>query len=235
MAGFLVGLSVGVIATIAQVAIAVAIRKPPGEPVVEFPAVNVPVVKSEVRSPPMVDVPGSPAAKSLPPLDELPLVVPDHLSEKEIMAEIRKLGCFVARTDPPDSYISIAITSALPPMSSRRSIENVLAYAKKLTSPVGITWLGAKNEDLALLREVTMITRLDLQGARITDDGLVHLSQLSRLEGLDLSRSPVTDAGLLHLRGLKALRGLQLSETKVTQKGMAALKKELPRLQIPGS
>ena len=70
---------------------------------------------------------------------------------------------------------------------------------------------------------------MNLNGTRITDAGLVHLSGLTNLRdlwltgtGVGLTGTGVTDAGLVHLSGLKKLEVLDLDGTGVTDSGLTS-------------
>ncbi|HBF16996.1 MAG TPA: ribonuclease inhibitor, partial [Verrucomicrobiales bacterium] len=52
------------------------------------------------------------------------------------------------------------------------------------------------------------------------------------LEWLNLWGTQVTDLGLMKLKDLSKLRKIYLWQSKVTEKGAAALKKELPDLEV---
>src|SRR5262249_48251065 len=66
--------------------------------------------------------------------------------------------------------------------------------------------------------------RLDLDGTRVSDEGMPHLSSLSSLEVLSLDRTRVNGAGLARLKDLPHLWALSLAETRVTDAGLAQLK-----------
>lgn len=63
---------------------------------------------------------------------------------------------------------------------------------------------------------------LDLSGSRVTDAGLRHLSA-GPLEHLDLDETAVSDAGLAALRRFERLSSLDLYGTRVTGEGLGAL------------
>jgi hypothetical protein len=81
-----------------------------------------------------------------------------------------------------------------------------------------------KDADLALLKDLSEITHLDLTTTDISDAGLAHLEGLSKLQVLGLTRTNVTDAGLEHLKGCVHLQALFLRQTKVGDPGLASLK-----------
>ena len=55
--------------------------------------------------------------------------------------------------------------------------------------------------------------------------------QLSALKGLSLAGCSITDRGLTHLEGLLELEYLSVRRTGVTDEGLAALKRNLPKLE----
>jgi antitoxin (DNA-binding transcriptional repressor) of toxin-antitoxin stability system len=76
------------------------------------------------------------------------------------------------------------------------------------------------DKELALIKPLSDLQRLDLHDSITTDEGLRLLGQMRRLEALYLWNTLITDAGLSHLRGLKHLHLLNLSGTKITDKGL---------------
>ena len=79
--------------------------------------------------------------------------------------------------------------------------------------------------DLAQVKELTNLKRLQLPRELTTDAALAHLKGLGRLQHLTLSHSGITDAGLAHLRGLASLESLGLSDTTITDAGLMHLKR----------
>jgi len=75
------------------------------------------------------------------------------------------------------------------------------------------------------------LQHLHLQGAKLTDAGLAHLSKLTHLEFLSLDGTYVTDASLPSLKALTQLKHLDVN-TKVTAAGVKRLKKDLPMAEI---
>lgn len=70
--------------------------------------------------------------------------------------------------------------------------------------------------DLARLRGLAELGRIDLTDTPVTDAGLVHLQKLVSLAAVHLHGTRVTDRGLACLRGLSKLQGLGLTRTAVT-------------------
>ncbi len=78
------------------------------------------------------------------------------------------------------------------------------------------------------------VWRLDFSGCvdKPTDDDLVYLEPLSEVVILNLEGAPITDAGLMHLKGLKKLNWVNLARTDVSERGMAQLRRALPKASI---
>jgi internalin A len=75
-----------------------------------------------------------------------------------------------------------------------------------------------------LLAQRPGLTRLSLEGTRITDQGLAELRGLTKLESLNLEGTAITDRGLEYVRGFKSLYSLDLSNTAVTDAGLDLLR-----------
>jgi len=73
---------------------------------------------------------------------------------------------------------------------------------------------------------------ISLPYTQVTDADLVHLKGLTGLQVLILIKTQVTDAGLVHLEDLTRLERLYFGNTQVTRAGYAALKAELPKLDV---
>jgi hypothetical protein len=86
------------------------------------------------------------------------------------------------------------------------------------------------NRELEIIGRIGTLSHLEVGGAEITNDGLLHLAELRNLEILTL-RGSFDDAGLSQLQGLKRLRHAQFSARGVTEKGIAELLAACPSLQ----
>ena len=66
---------------------------------------------------------------------------------------------------------------------------------------------------------------LCINGAEITDVGLMHLRNLKKLEYLDLNLHSlqISDAGMVHIGNMPALRHLCLADTQITDAGLSNL------------
>ncbi len=97
---------------------------------------------------------------------------------------------------------------------------------------VKLSYSRARDETLGRLPRLPRIRRLDLNGTRVTDAGIVPLRGLTKLQWLWLSDTAVSDAGLAHLKGLPRRELLVLRNAPVTDDGVAELQRALPALKI---
>ena len=72
---------------------------------------------------------------------------------------------------------------------------------------------------------------LNLDGSRVTNDGLVHIRDMDQLTKLLLGETGVSDVGLSGLTSHRELVSLRLPGTSVSAKAAEKLKQSLPRLQ----
>jgi hypothetical protein len=88
---------------------------------------------------------------------------------------------------------------------------------------------GAKH-----IPKLSRLRILNLEGTRISDDGIMSLGSMPHLEAINLSATQISDRGLRHLRGLDHLCELSLSATRVTDAGLRELQgmKALEMLDI---
>jgi hypothetical protein len=82
--------------------------------------------------------------------------------------------------------------------------------------------------DLKHLKPFKSLRTLSLDRTAVTDAGLANLKDLSNLESLSLYETDITDAGLTHLSGLSRLSFVMLKRTFVTRAGAEVLERQLP-------
>ena len=83
-----------------------------------------------------------------------------------------------------------------------------------------------------LLKSFTRLTKLNLNGTAITDEGLKEVGNLKALTMLGLSSTTVTDKGLNEIRNLTLLNVLFIRDTATTDVGVNALKVSLLSLKV---
>jgi len=82
----------------------------------------------------------------------------------------------------------------------------------------------------AHFRELINIRILNMPNCRITDAGMVYLTNMTKLENLVLSATNVSDKGIAYINDKPALKLLNLTRTKITDAGLMELK-NLTQLQ----
>ena len=155
--------------------------------------------------------------------------VPPTEAEKGAMAEIRKAGGQVMELAQNDARLEVAYH-----LADGKIEDAQLAPLKNLPKLAKLNVRGKEITDAGLvnIKDSKGLITLHLERTKVTDAGLENLKGLESLEYLNLYGTAVTDAGLKHLEGLKKLKRLYLWETKVTDAGVAALKAAVPELQI---
>jgi Leucine-rich repeat (LRR) protein len=67
------------------------------------------------------------------------------------------------------------------------------------------------------------LSQLKCDKTKITDAGLLALTNCTALEELDASGTPITDTGVKHIAKMPNLSNLTLLRTKVTRKSLGVL------------
>lgn len=114
-------------------------------------------------------------------------------------------------------------------------IFGVLRNAPPLES-LALDRMGITDGATAYFRQIPALKKLNLQGSRITDEGLANIGRLTQLDFLMVTGSThwITDAGLANLRDLVNLKELFLVGDKLGDAGLARLEglKNLERLDF---
>ena len=85
--------------------------------------------------------------------------------------------------------------------------------------------------DAKHLSNSTMLRKLSQTALRVSDEGLLHLSQLPHLQELDLSfNDEITDKGMKFVARMKELTRLELAGTSITNAGLDQVA-DLPKLK----
>ncbi len=82
------------------------------------------------------------------------------------------------------------------------------------------------------LADFTNLKKLQLQGTRITDEGLGFLAELPHLQVLNLYGTAVTDAGLKAIGQLPELKQVYLWQTAVSDAGLTKWKEAHPQVVV---
>ena len=130
---------------------------------------------------------------------------------------------------PPNQATKPTSTSATPPAMPEARPPSGLGEKLKGKDPAKITELSfsctdIRDEDLAALKPLTQLQKLDLCATQISDAGLVHLETLTQLKWLSIANPKISDAGLAHLKTLTKLETLSLDGTQISDAGLMYLK-----------
>ena len=95
------------------------------------------------------------------------------------------------------------------------------ANGKGLLENIDLSDSKVTNEDIAWIAlHFPNLTSLDLQGTRIKDEGLQHVSGLKSLTSLNLRNNELRDKSLRHVVGLKSLTSLNLRNNQFGDEGL---------------
>jgi hypothetical protein len=157
---------------------------------------------------------------------------PQHTAaEKEAIGKLQKLNVIVLDVAQNDTHLDVSYLQK----DAKFSADYLTPLKDLKGTLVGLNLRGqdVTDDHLALLKDLTGLTRLHLENTKVTDKGLAQLKGLTNLEYLNLyGDAGVTDAGLANLEGMKKLKNLYLWQTKVTKGGAEKLKKALPQCDI---
>lgn len=153
----------------------------------------------------------------------------DAEAEKKAIAKIRESGALVLEIAQNDNRLDVSYITAPAKITAEQ-----LAPLKDLTrlAKLNLGRLEIGDDALTAIAAQKTLVRLHLEKTKITDKGLEHLKGLENLEYLNLYGTEITDAGLAHLEGLKKLKNLYLWQTKVTDEGVKKLQAAVPGLKI---
>jgi Leucine-rich repeat (LRR) protein len=157
---------------------------------------------------------------------------PKHTAaENDAIAKLQKLNVIVLDVAQNDAHLDVSYLQK----DAKFSTDYLTPLKDLKANLVGLNLRGqdVTDDHLALLKDLTGLTRLHLENTKVTDKGLAQLKGLTNLEYLNLyGDAGVTDAGLVNLEGMKKLKNLYLWQTKVTKSGTEKLKKALPQCDI---
>jgi thiol-disulfide isomerase/thioredoxin len=123
------------------------------------------------------------------------------------------------------TLVDVKLTDdGLSPLAQLTELRAVRIIGSELLTGAGLKYFYGLHD----LQELT------LDGARLRDVELAHLTRLSALKTLALHGEQITDAAITHLKALKGLKELRLNRTKISDEGVAVLRRALAGTQIVG-
>jgi hypothetical protein len=153
----------------------------------------------------------------------------DAEAEKKAIAKIRESGALVLEIAQNDNRLDVSYITAPPKITAEQ-----LAPLKELTrlAKLNLGRLEIGDDAVAHIANQKTLIRLHLEKTKITDKGLEHIKGLENLEYLNLYGTEIGDPGLAQLEGLKKLKNIYLWQTKVTDEGVKKLQEAVPGLKI---
>lgn len=146
--------------------------------------------------------------------------------EDQAIKALRSLGATIQRwsflqEESPDLWVSID--------DQWRGTETDFLYLRRIKRARRLDLVGAKitNQTLQCLRYVPELNILTLRECAITDAGMQAMRDLNSLEVLVVFFSPLTDHSLKQLEELKQLRELYVYGTQMTEQGVQPLAQKL--------
>jgi Leucine-rich repeat (LRR) protein len=116
----------------------------------------------------------------------------------KVFAYLTNMRCL----DLTDTHISVRSISLLAPLRQLEILHLCPSSFKFREGPI--------DSHMAVLQHLTSLKLLNVTGAQMEGDGLVHLTGLTRLETIFLYQTSISTHGLTHLANLKRLHTLEL-------------------------
>ena len=171
----------------------------------------------------------------LPTLQDLNLSVKnltqEGLSVLSQLKQLRKLQLdYLPTLDELDGVWGIE-DEWLQPLSGLNKLEELILESCHRVDGTGLKYIAG----------LTSLKKLDLGGASVTDDSLMHITGLQNLAELSLQGhgfqngeaiSEITDKAVKHLVKLKGLKSLNIKSTRISAEGVKQLEAALPDCKI---
>lgn len=123
--------------------------------------------------------------------------------------------------DPLSGHSNASESNYLPSIQETPQTEKLAYQSPLITSAT-----------LAVLKDATSLSKLELKGCRLADGDLEQLRPLQNLEWLTIEDIPITDKGLRALKELTKLRTLVLIRTNVNGTGVGELAPGIKSLHL---
>ncbi len=133
------------------------------------------------------------------------------------------------QTDAPvETVRKIHIAGAQGSNAEEKELESDLMVKQQVEKNINATairfdYYDMTNKALVYLRPMSKLTELSLSSTKISNNGLLHLTELP-LKSLSLLETRVTDNGMKYVGQITTLELLDLSATHITDRGLIKLR-----------
>ena len=156
---------------------------------------------------------------------------PAQLADPKLVDAIAAAGFDVRQISMDNPHLVVSVNGGGKPVTA--DALQVLISARDQIDEADLQRSDLSDEELKLVGQLSNLSRLRLDGNRISDKGLHELSKLQKLEILNLyGNEGVTDAGLVVLAQMPALERVYLWNTRVTPRGARATEKKRPQMVV---
>jgi len=154
---------------------------------------------------------------------------PVEAADPKMMQQLAASNIIVLPVAQNINYLKLNfVTDSLVP----NSMLQLVTQLKKQAVWLKINNTNITDSSLAIIAQLTNLTRLDVSGTHITDKGLKYLASLQNLQYLNLTGTKVTTQGVMQLTGLKKLQSLFLYQTNINKASYQQLKASFPKTII---
>lgn len=149
-------------------------------------------------------------------------------------------GSWTINDDPAHTIADLAFLADLPPnvihALDLRRVDPATFPAVRHLAPglrsLALAVSGLSDQVLPHIAELTSLTSLQTFGNYFTDDGVQQLATLTALEDLYLEEQTLSAAAFAFASRLPRLRRLGLQDVPLAQDELAALKRQLPGVDV---
>ena len=159
---------------------------------------------------------------------DVPLA-PIAAADNKIMQELAGQGIVIL---PVAQNINYLLVNFVTDSIVSNDVLRLVAQLKKQVIWLKLNNTNITDSSLAIVAQLTNLTRLDVSNTRITDKGLNYLQNLQNLQYLNVVGTNVTAQGMSQLKGLKKLQSVYVYKTAVKPSDYALLKLAFPKTTI---
>lgn len=155
--------------------------------------------------------------------------IPVEQADAAILQKLRDDSVVVLPVAQNSNYLSVNfVTDSV----VRKEDLQLLTQLKKQLIWLNLANTNMADTSLAMIAQLTNLTRLHLENTFVTDKGLLQLKNLLNLQYLNLVGTKISSQGVMQLKSLPRLQQLYLYKTNVKSNEFAAIKSVLPKTYI---